>query len=265
MTVFPQLSTGAVAQFPFRRERAFRTLLNQAGDDSEIVFADVDFHERVWELPFDLLSDAEWQGIQDLFEQVEGRLQGFLFIEPGANLLSWSELLSDVVWEKDTSISLLEGQPDPLAGTAAGRLTSSGSSGTFRQRVNIPASFRYAASLWARTVHAGAFLRLDDDGAQLVEHEIETNNEWKRYAVRYDLSSVSEWVVFRVVVPAGGVVEIFGPQLEAQPATSAYKTTLKQAGVYPDARFGQDVLGDRATGVGRHAGGVRILWAPSQT
>ena len=265
MTVFPQLNTGALAQFPFRRERAFRTLLNQAGDGSEIAFADVDFHERVWELPFAELSDAEWQGVQDLFEQVEGRLQSFLFMEPGANLLSWSEFLSDAAWERDAGISLLEGQADPMGGTAAGRLTSGGASGTLRQRLNVPASFRYAGSVWARTAAASAFLRVDDDGGQLVEREIETDNEWKRYSVRYDLSSPSEWVVFRVVVPAGGVVEIFGPQLEGQPAVSVYKRTLKQAGVYPNARFGQDVLGDRATGVGRHAGVVRILWVPSQT
>ena len=264
MTVFPQLSSGAAAQFPFRRYAAFRTLLNQAGDQWEIVFSDIDFEQREWELPFEQLSDAEWQGIQSLFEQVEGRLETFLFIEPGANLLSWSELLSDSAWQKDASLSLAEGLADPLGGTAAGSLTSTGASGTFRQRLNVPGSFRYSGSVWARTSVAGVFLRLDNDGAQLVEQEIDTDNQWKRYTVRYGLSSVSEWMVFRVVVPAGGSAEIFGPQLEAQTGASSYKRTLKQAGVYADARFDQDALGDRATGVGQHAGVVRIIWTPSQ-
>jgi hypothetical protein len=265
MIVFPQLSTGAVAQFPYRRTVEFRTLVHQSPDGSEIVVRDLDLAKRAWELSFDEIDDQEWQAIQDLFIQVEGRLQSFLFLEPGANLLSWSELLGDAVWQKDTGISVLEGLPDPLGGTSAGRLSSSGPTGAFYQKLNIPASFRYAGSVWARSSSSGASLKVDDDAGQSVEATISNNNEWKRYSVGYSLSSGSEWVALRVIVPAGASVEVFGPQLEAQPAPSAYKRSLQQAGVYPNARFDQDGLTDRATGVGRHASLIRILWAPSQT
>jgi hypothetical protein len=83
--------------------------------------------------------------------------------------------------------------------------------------------------------------------------------------VGYNLPSAAEAVAFRIVLPASATVDVFGPQIEAQASPSAYKKTLAQAGVYPNARFDQDSLGDRLTGVGRHSGDIRISWTPSQT
>ena len=66
MDVFPQLSSGAVSQFPHAVTTSYRTLLNRALDGSEIYATDVDFHTRRWELDLDQLSDQEWQSILDL-------------------------------------------------------------------------------------------------------------------------------------------------------------------------------------------------------
>lgn len=263
MTVFPQLSSGAIAQFPIERTSEFRTIVNESLDGTRVLVEDVAFGQRTWLLPYSELTDAEWQAIEDLFNQMEGRLGTFQFLEPGANLLSWSELLSDAVWLRDTGISVLEGQPDPLGGSAAVQISNGGGTGSVRQSLNIPASYRYAGSVWARTSDSGVELRVDDDGPQAARTVIDNSNEWKRYEAAYDFASASNFTVLRVEIPAGASVEVFGPQLEAQPAASAYKPTLQQAGVYSNARFDQDTLGDRAEGVARHAGVVRILWTPS--
>ena len=79
----------------------------------------------------------------------------------------------------------------------------------------------------------------------------------------YNLTSALESVDFKVIVPANSVVDVYGPQLEAQPAPSKYKKTLQQAGIYANARFEADVLADRAIGVNRHSGVIRILWTRS--
>ena len=265
MTVFPQLSSGAVAQFPFRKELRFRTLVNQAADGSEIRFADVDYQARAWELAVHQLSDQEWQSIEDLHNQVEGRLQTFLFLEPGANLLAWSERFSNAVWQKSGGVSALDAQPDPVGGSSAGQLTNPGPAGTVSQVISAPASFRYAGSVWARTADSGAKLQVGDTASQVVTVDFDTSNQWKRYSVGYNLSSGSESVSFEVAVPVGATVDIYGPQLEAQPAPSAYKKTFQQAGIYPNARFDSDVLADRAMGVSRHSGVIRIVWAPLPT
>ena len=219
MTVFPQLSSGAVAQFPFRKELRFRTLVNQAADGSEIRFADVDYQARAWELAVHQLSDQEWQSIEDLHSQVEGRLQTFLFLEPGANLLAWSEQFSNVVWQTSGGVSVLDAQPDPVGGSGAAQLTNPGPAGTLSQVISAPASFRYAGSVWARTADSGAKLQIGDTASQVVEVDFDTSNQWKRYSVGYNLSSASESVSFEVVVPVGATVDIYGPQLEA-PACS---------------------------------------------
>jgi hypothetical protein len=262
MTVFPQLSSGAAAQFPFRRRIGFRTLVNRAADGTEIRASDVDFEERVWLLSANELSDQEWQDIEGLFAQVEGRLQSFLFLEPGANLLSWSEQLDGSGWSH-AGLTVVDGQSDPLGGMGAARITSGGA-GSLTQSLSIPASFRYAGSVWARTAQSGALLQVDDGISQFVQAAIDSSNQWRRYSVGYNLASAIESVVFRIVVPASATVDVFGPQLEAQASPSAYKKTLDQGGVYPNARFDQDALGDRLVGVGRHSGEIRISWTPSQ-
>jgi hypothetical protein len=265
MSVFPQLSSGAMAQFPFQRRTGFRTLVNRAADGAEIRAADVDFEERVWLLSANELSDQEWQDIEDLFAQVEGRLQSFLFLEPGANLLSWSEQLSNTAWNKDVGLAVADGQGDPLGTMRASRITGGGTALSVTQSLSVPASFRYAGSVWARTAQSGVLLQVDDGISQFVQAAVDSSNQWRRYSVGYNLTSATGSVVFRIVVPAGATVDLFGPQLEAQAAPSAYKQTLEQAGVYPNARFDQDALGDRLIGVGRHSGEIRISWTPSQT
>lgn len=263
MLVFPQLSSGAAAQFPFRKRVRFRTLINETRDGSEIRVGDADFESRAWELTASNLSDEEWQSIQDLHSSAEGKLQEFLFLDPSGNLLSWSEQFSDPVWQAAAGISVLGGQADPTGGANAARLTNSGATGTFSQVLSAPASFRYAGSLWARTSAAGASLRIGDAGAQSVEAAFDSSNQWRRYSAGYNLTSATDNVAYEVLVPSGASVDIFGPQLEAQVAPSAYKKTLQQAGAYAGARFDSDVLADQAMGVDRHSGVIRILWTPS--
>jgi hypothetical protein len=106
---------------------------------------------------------------------------------------------------------------------------------------------------------------LSDTGGQVAETLIANDNQWRRYTLSADLASSMESTQYSTVVPAAGMVEIYGPQLEAQPAPSSYKRTLHQAGVYPKARFDHDVLADQATGMDQHSGVIRISWTPSQT
>jgi hypothetical protein len=262
MNYFPQLESGAVAQFPVRRRARHRTVLNEAGDGSQIRFSDVNFEERGWELRFEGISDAEWQAIEDLFVNVEGRLGTFLFLEPGANLLAWSEKQEEDVWQSDAGIEVLAGQTDPLGGAEARTISAGGSSGALWQAMAAPAGLRYAGSIWARTSASGAALQVSDGVSAAVTTAIDSSNEWKRYSIASALGSSEEAVHFRIVAPAGGSVTVFGAQLEAQAMPSDYKKTLEQPGVYPNARFDQDVLADEAEGPDRHAGVVRVTWTP---
>lgn len=249
-----------MTQMPMKREAAYRTLLNQALDGTEIRVLDVDFRQRQWTLPLQTLSDNEWQAIQNLFTATEGRLQTFVFLEPGENLLAWSEDFTQAVWLK-TGVTVATGIGDPFGGTAASELTGAG---TLTQNLGIPGWFRYAASIWARTSQAGASLQLSDGASGLAAVSFVTDGQWRRYTLRAAWTSLSQTVAFTVNTP-GGAVDIYGAQLDPQPIASAYKKAYQQSGVHAAARFASDTLGDQAMAPGEHSGTIQITWTPSLT
>lgn len=258
MPAFPQLASGAMAQMPLQRAIRFRSRSNVARDGSVVRLGDQDFEERTWHLAFRDLTDAEWQALEDLFAASEGRLGVFTFLEPGANLLRWSEELLLAPWV--VSGTATDGQPDPLGGSRGSRLTA-GSSAV--QPAAVPSSYQYTASAWVRSAGTGAKIRLDDSGALAVEQDVEASGQWRRYVLRYSGGSATD--AMRLTLTAGAAaLDVYGPQLEAQLAASAYKVSTAQAGVFPNTRFDQDALIDEASGVARHDTRIRLLWTPSQ-
>jgi hypothetical protein len=248
-----------MAQMPVQRTIRYRSRRNEMRDGSTVLLGDPDYEERAWELAFRELTDEEWQALEDLFEASEGRLGVFTFLEPGANLLAWSEQLNLAPWV--ASGSALDGQADPLGGTRGGRVSAGGSAA---QTIAAPADYGYAGSAWLRTTATGAKLRLSDSAAQVVEQDVEASGEWRRYVVRYAGASATDAMTLTLAAGAGGPLDVYGPQLEAQAAASAYKISTAQGGVFANTRFDQDALVDEASGVGRHDTRVRLLWTPSQ-
>jgi len=259
MSVFPQLASGAVAQFPLRRTVRMRTLVNRFADGSEIRFSDLELEERRWEIAYEDLTDAEWDAVRDLFEQSEGRLGTFVFVEPGQNMLAWSGSLEQDLWVK-SGVSVTDGEADPDGGTAGSRMSGAGS---LRQTLPAPASLRLTGSVWARTSVFGVVLSVSDGAGISASRSLEADGQWRRYFVEFPGGSAQDETVFEIFA-GGGAVDVYGPQLEAQPAASSYKATVATGGVFVGARFDQDVLDDRLDGVGRHSGVVRIQWQRSQ-
>ena len=259
MLAFPQLESGAMAQMPIERTIRFRSRRNEARDGSAIHIGDPDYEERSWDLVFQDMTEAEWQALEALFAASEGRLGVFTFLEPGANLLAWSEKLTLTPW--DVSGSAIDEQTDPSGGSRGSRLPA-GSSAT--QTIAAPSSYRYAGSAWLRTNAVGAKIRLSDSGAQVVERDVDSSGEWRRYVVRYSASSATDAMTLSIVAGSGASLDVYGPQLEAQLAASAYKISSAQGGVFANTRFDQDTLVDEASAPERHDTRVRLLWTPSQ-
>lgn len=64
---------------------------------------------------------------------------------------------------------------------------------------------------------------------------------------------------FGLEFPAGGSVELFGLQADAQPGASAYRKTFARNGVYRTARFDSDSLSVTSQSAGNHAAVIRIV------
>ena len=109
MLYFPQLSTGAIAQYPIEKRRLSRTVMNEASDGARVKLADPGATAVEWTLTFETLTDAERDALSQLHSAVEGRLGTFTFLDPTDNLLCWSEKLDEAVWERNSLLTVTGG------------------------------------------------------------------------------------------------------------------------------------------------------------
>jgi hypothetical protein len=258
--VFPQLASGALAQYPLRIREQVRTLFNQTPDGRRIRYSDGGASTIEWDLFHSALSDGEMAAIESLFVDCEGRRHSFLFLDPWANLLKASESFADSPWTAGPGLGLSEGANDPEDRPRATQVTNvSGSLQSLSQNIPVPSEFQYSLSIYARA-SSPTQLRLivATDGA-FAERLFDLSPEWQRYSLFSSLAVANDFVEVAMQLPAGATVELFGAQLEAQPAPSPYQRTALRTGLYPDSRFAGDTLTQVSTSPGEHSTVIRII------
>lgn len=256
MLFFPQLSTGAIAQYPIKKRRITRSIVNACLDGSAIKVADVGGSATEWQLQLTDLDDAELQAIQQFFSDIEGRLNTFTFLDPTDNLFTWSETLEKNVWQKNALLRLESGVADPHGSTRATRIANTAASElSIQQDVNVPAWFRYCFSVYARSETRGSVTQTRATDSIL--HEL--TPEWRRILFSGQSTSNQETVAFGLRLSAGTSIEVFGLQVEPQPGASEYKATFSTGGVYPFARLNDDTLAITSHALNRHACTLHIV------
>lgn len=259
MIYFPQLLTGAMSQYPISRGREARTAVTFGHEGHAVKLADPDDQAVRWELPLTGLTDSEWAAIEAVFHECEGSLQPFCFLDPAHNLLSWSEELQREVWHKDALLRLTEGLSDVFGGTQATQIVNVGQTEqTIWQVLDVPASFHYCLSVYARSVQATE-VRLKQWCTAVSRSTAATVwSGWGRVLLSANLAFSEERVYFGLGLPAGASVEVCGLQVEAQRGASEYKRTYDRGGIYPRARFASDELGVLTDGPDSHSSIIRI-------
>ncbi|HXB68242.1 MAG TPA: hypothetical protein VNY05_08365 [Candidatus Acidoferrales bacterium] len=257
MLIYPQLATGALSQFPIRKQHRLRTVVNRAADGTSIKLADPNGEITQWQLAYADLSDAELGALEQFFAAAEGTLNGFVFLDPAGNLLAWSTKLDETVWTGGPFLSVAGGISDPYGGTEAWRLTNSGA-GTqdIIQTLEAPAGYVYCLSAYVRSAQAVKTTMLIGDGRA----DRTAANQWTRIVFVASGDPAASSISFGLEAPPASSLDVFGLQVESQSAASAYKATTA-GGVYQDARLGDDVLTITTTGVNRHSCTVNIIHA----
>ncbi len=260
MLVFPQMTTGAIGQFPIVRRRRFITVMNVLRDGSAVTYADSTPRTNFWELTLHDLSDKEADSIRQLFQTVEGRLGSFTFLDPTANLLAHSEELDSPSWTKDPLLQLNSSIDDPVGGVRAIRLINAGQSPqALTQSLDAPAWFDFCFSVYARS-EAGSGLSLTRSSSTNAHTRVFTlPSTWTRCTLSGALNVPDGSVQFTLELPAGASVDLFGIQAEAQPSASAYKRSGSRSGVYSNARFDQDALRETSERPDQYRFDIRIL------
>ncbi len=255
MKFYPQLVTGATVQFPVVSTSVARTVENEMGDGRRVQWSDDSERLARWVCTYQELLPSEWAALRQLFDECEGRLGEFVFPDPASNLLAWSEDFSRPDWLK-AGVTLQGGGVGPLQGTSGTRLVAPNAvAGELIQTVQLPGWYYTVFSVWVRSATAGTIDLVRRCGSVSRALVMATSSNWKRVVVSGTTASGPETTQFGVAIPAGGAVEIFGAQLEAQPAESGYKRTSATSGLYLTARFDTDELRPMMTALDR----VRVV------
>jgi hypothetical protein len=237
-------------------------VVNTLADGSAVVYSDPDAAVTEWELRAMGLSAGEWGAIDTLFQAVAGRWQTFTFLDPVGNLLADSELLSAGAWTNGPLVGLTTGIGDPLGTMRATRAINGGSTTqAVAQVLTVPGDFQYCLSVWAKTIGgSNVTLTASTTGGSSAK-TFSLNTVWQRISLPVNLTQSTTSVTFGAQLDAGASVDLFGLQVEAQLAASAYKKTGTQGGVYADARFAESGLTVKAQSTDVFDAVIRIVSA----
>lgn len=261
MLYFPQISTGCLAQFPISKRQGERTVVNDTIDGRQLRASDLDASTVRWELKYSNLADAEKECIESLFVSAQGRLRPFVFVDPTANVLSGTDDLNAAQWNHGPLISATGNVGDPLGGTNAWTVRNSGAApSSIAQALGCPPTLRYCFSVYVKSGAADAVdcvLRIRNSSGQ-VDNRGVAGPSWTRVCCSGSLPDSPEPVTFEFEIPAAAAVDVYGFQVDAQPSPSPYKPSVT-GGLYPNARFEDDVLQVRTDGANNHAITVRLI------
>lgn len=213
-----------------------------------------------WQLRYSGLTDGERSSIENLFEASEGQLSTFTFLDPTANLLTWSEDWTQAAWTPDPLLQVTNGIADPFGNTNALQLTNTGQ-GTQQIVQNIagPSAFLYCFSVYVRSTVPIAIQLVQTAAGQTSLTPVVAVGSWARVTAPVGLSTQQDGIGFGVQLPASAEVQVFGAQVEAQPEAGLYKKTTNLGGVYTDTRFATDLLTFTADAVNQHACQVELI------
>ncbi len=261
MLFFPQLTTGAAALYPVTKQGTRRSVLNTLAGGNTVSYADPSAAMAGWQMRATGLTLAEWNAIESLFQQTSGMAGTFTFLDPVGNLLLESESFGAGAWTKGALVALTEGIGDPWGtARATGLVNAGGAAAGVTQVLDVPGNFQYCLSVWARSSAGSAVTLAIAD----VSRSFAVGTQWRRIFLPANPGLTgATTVTFAATVAAGGSVELFGMQVEAQMGPSDYKATTAVGGVYSKARFGSDELTVTAQGTDVYDAVIQIVSAGS--
>ena len=255
MSFYPQIGPGTVTQFPIGRTRKWRVITSVLESGEQIVLPDMAAGQIEWGLSYVDLSDAETALVSGLFTASQGGFASFTFIDPLANLLGWSEDLSQAGWQAGL-LTTASGIADPL-GTERAWAVSNGSAGAQQLAQTLGVSGDYVAcfSAFVRSNAAGS-ITMVRDGTQTVAA---IGPQWARVYLSGTGTAGAAQSTFAISITAGQTVDVFGMQVEVQPYPSLYRVTGSALGIYQKTYFENDELSVTATGVGLSSFSIKLI------
>lgn len=240
---FPQLSTGATAQYPLKKSRVTRSITNLLADGSVVSLADPAAGKLIWQMSFNDLSPADMQALQAHFQACCGPFHAFTFLDPADNLLSCSADLTNAAWQKQPDIQIARGVQDPAGETGAFLLTNLGSAPqAVLQQLTVPANYQFCFSVYAASTTPEALVINRIGTVAAASTDCSVDSSWTRFVSSGTLNDSGTQLNVGVTLAPGQQISIFGPQLEAQVEPSRYRATSGSGGIYANAHWVSEIL-----------------------
>jgi len=251
---YPQLTSGALAQYPLRKTTITRTIRNVLPDGNMILLPDAGAGRTIWQLEYSNLSLTDVQYLQTHFTACNGPLTAFTFIDPTGNMLVSSTDLSAAAWQKSSLLQVQSGTSDPFGGTAAQTVTNYGQDiQELTQLLNVPANYQYCFSFYASAIEQTnvEVFRRGPNSQQSTQMTVYSG--WNRLVFGGRLNDSGSTLTVGISLGAGTQVKIFGVQLEAQISPSRYQPTNRTGGVYTNAHWAIEQLQITAEDINSYA------------
>jgi hypothetical protein len=255
MNWYPQVGSGSIAQLPMTRTRKWRAITNSLESGEQVMLPDTTAGQIEWKLIYQDLSNAEAQSLSRLFTASQGQFAPFAFVDPLANLLGWSENLSQSCWQAGL-MQVNAGATDPLGTQRAWSVANPDTAPqVLQQTLAIPGSYVVCFSAYLSSPVAGTVV-LERDGNQTT---VRVGPGWTRGYVSGRGANGAQQSTFSIVIGMGELVDVWGLQAEAQPYPSAYKQTGAPLGIYRETYFAGDELTVTSTAPGLSSCEIALL------
>lgn len=240
---FPQLSSGAYAQYPIRKLKIGRTVKNILPDGSLIVFSDPYASRMEWQLSYSNLDDSDVAALQQHFSACAGPVHAFTFIDPTDNMLVSSIDVSQNPWQNSGNFTFSRNTADPNGGTAALTVTNTSQiPQSLTQTLTVPSGYQYCFSIYARSSQPTTVTLVRSGATAQASDSFAIGPFWTRLVSSGRLNDSGTTFSVAVVINPAQQIQLYGPQLEPQITPSAYRATSARGGVYTNAHWAIDRL-----------------------
>lgn len=269
MPYFPQINSNMIiTQLPYTTGQSYETVIQDLETGARYSYPRIDVGldnfptdtMSNFQVNYTSITDAEVATLLTFFRARKGRYGSFRFLDPGGNLVQYSEDFSQAYWDKSNGpVTVGSHVTDPFGGNLATALTGTGSNAYVTSVVGPSDGglngVRVTASAWIKTPDTGAQLLIgfiDSGFAQLSSTNYSLPvGQWKRIS-----HSATLWDdnYFRVILGgnaawAGGrIMNVFGVQVTPMKGEGSYVKTPGNYGYHENCRFDTDTFDRKVVG-----------------
>ena len=200
------------------------------------------------------ITDAEVASLLSFFESMKGRKTAFRFLDPGGNLITFSEDFSQSDWDKSNGPVTITGPTiDPFGGNRATALVGGGSNAYIKIPVGPTdggmSGVVVCGSVWVKTPDIGARLQIGFLNSTFSIYDNTDfplpQNSWVRIFHTFKITDNNEWFLAiggNAEWAGGRTMNMFGAMVAPTKGEGAYVKTPGNYGYHQYCRFDTDVF-----------------------